>query len=115
MADSCYMEIRKFRDAKMKQASHNHIKLNQLHDEIMNKVIHFALKQTAEKLGPLPCPFSFFVMGSAAGLNSLSGATKIMELFIRKIVLKQRFISLNLEKKYQRGYSKPDILIVMAG
>ena len=43
----------------------NHLQLNQLHDEIINRVITVSVKQMEERYGPIPCSFSFFMMGSA--------------------------------------------------
>lgn len=60
-----YLEIRRFRDDQIIWVSRNHLQLNQLHDEIMNSVIHVSVKKIEESLGPLPCPFTFFMMGSA--------------------------------------------------
>lgn len=57
-----YLEIRKYREQKIVEAARDHFKLNMLHDEIMNRVIKQAI---SDKLGILPCPFSFFVTGSA--------------------------------------------------
>ncbi|WHY01600.1 DUF294 nucleotidyltransferase-like domain-containing protein [Neobacillus sp. DY30] len=60
-----YLEIRRFRDDQMIWVSRNHLLLNQLHDEIIQHVISVAVKQTEQKYGTLPCPFTFFMMGSA--------------------------------------------------
>ncbi|MCH6265576.1 DUF294 nucleotidyltransferase-like domain-containing protein [Neobacillus citreus] len=113
MADSFYMEIRKFRDDKMKQASHDHIKLNQLHDEIMKKVIHLALKQTAEKLGPLPCPFTFFVMGSAGRFEQSIWSDQDHGIIYQddRVETKVYFLELGKEISkglFQAGYSYCD-------
>jgi CBS domain-containing protein len=60
-----YLEIRRFRDDQIIWVSRNHLQLNQLHDEIIHRVISVSVKHTEEKLGSLPCPFTFFMMGSA--------------------------------------------------
>lgn len=60
-----YLEIRRFRDDQIIWVSRNHLQLNQLHDEIIQRVISVSVKQTEEKHGSLPCPFTFFMMGSA--------------------------------------------------
>lgn len=60
-----YLEIRRFRDDQIIWVSRNHLQLNQLHDEIITRVIHVSVKQMEERYGPLPCPFTFFMMGSA--------------------------------------------------
>ncbi|MBD1380499.1 DUF294 nucleotidyltransferase-like domain-containing protein [Metabacillus arenae] len=39
--------------------------LNDFHDEIMKLVFELSLKIVSKKKGPLPCKFSWFVMGSA--------------------------------------------------
>ncbi|MDQ1004816.1 CBS domain-containing protein [Neobacillus niacini] len=60
-----YLEIRRFRDDQIIWVSRNHLQLNQLHDEIIQRVISVSIKQTETKYGSLPCPFTFFMMGSA--------------------------------------------------
>jgi CBS domain-containing protein len=60
-----YLEIRRFRDDQIIWVSRNHFQLNQLHDEIINSVITVSVHQMAERYGPIPCPFTFFTMGSA--------------------------------------------------
>jgi CBS domain-containing protein len=60
-----YLEIRRFRDDQIIWVSRNHLQLNQLHDEIIQRVISVSVKQTETKYGSLPCPFTFFMMGSA--------------------------------------------------
>jgi CBS domain-containing protein len=60
-----YLEIRKFRDDQMIWVSRNHLQLNQLHDEIIQRVISVSIKLTEKYYGSLPCPFTFFMMGSA--------------------------------------------------
>jgi CBS domain-containing protein len=60
-----YLEIRRIRDDQIISVSHNHLLLNKLHDAIISRIIHVSVKQTVEKYGPIPCPFSFFMMGSA--------------------------------------------------
>ncbi|MEH7011648.1 DUF294 nucleotidyltransferase-like domain-containing protein [Neobacillus niacini] len=60
-----YLEIRRFRDDQIIWVSRNHLQLNQLHDEIINRVITVSVKEIEERCGPLPCPFTFFMMGSA--------------------------------------------------
>lgn len=61
-----YDSIREFRKHLINDVSLNPLKLNQFHDEIMHKVIRIAIKNITAKHGPIPIPFSFFVMGSAA-------------------------------------------------
>jgi CBS domain-containing protein len=60
-----YLEIRRFRDDQIIWVSRNHFQLNQLHDEIITSVITLSIQQIAERYGPVPCPFTFFMMGSA--------------------------------------------------
>ncbi|MCM3693813.1 DUF294 nucleotidyltransferase-like domain-containing protein [Neobacillus niacini] len=60
-----YLEIRRFRDDQIIWVSRNHFQLNQLHDEIITSVITLSIQQIAERYGPIPCPFTFFMMGSA--------------------------------------------------
>ncbi len=62
---SSYLEIRRFRDDQIIWVSRNHLQLNQLHDEIIQRVISVSVKQTEKNYGSLPCPFTFFMMGSA--------------------------------------------------
>jgi CBS domain-containing protein len=69
MDDEIYVRIGRFRETQIKQVSHDHTKLNELHDEIMNQVLETSLKQTFPRIGPPPSPFSFFVMGSAGRLE----------------------------------------------
>ncbi|CAH2716211.1 hypothetical protein BACCIP111895_03395 [Neobacillus rhizosphaerae] len=49
----------------MKMVFRDHFKLNDLHDEIIKKVLEIAMIQVSTHYGSLPSPFSFFVMGSA--------------------------------------------------
>ncbi|KGM44645.1 DUF294 nucleotidyltransferase-like domain-containing protein [Neobacillus niacini] len=60
-----YLEIRRFRDDHIIWVSRNHLQLNQLHDEIIQRVISVSVKQTEKFFGSPPCPFTFFMMGSA--------------------------------------------------
>lgn len=60
-----YLEIRRFRDNQIIWVSRNHLLLNQLHDEIITRVLQVSIQQIEERYGPIPCPFTFFMMGSA--------------------------------------------------
>jgi len=60
-----YAKIRQYRDTYITNVSHNHLKLNQFHDELFQLVLKTALQQTIDQFGPLPSPFCFFVTGSA--------------------------------------------------
>lgn len=60
-----YLEIRRFRDDQIIWVTRNHFQLNQLHDEIIKRVITASVNQIIERYGPIPCSFSFFMMGSA--------------------------------------------------
>ena len=61
------LPIRKLeiREKEMSKVAHSSDQLNQLHDRLMVEVIQTALIYTEKDKGPLPCPFSFMVMGSA--------------------------------------------------
>lgn len=65
MAASSYEEIRHHRDKNIWSAASDHFTLNLLHDDITKQVVHLAINRLLERDGPPPCPFSFFVMGSA--------------------------------------------------
>ncbi|MEH7108812.1 MULTISPECIES: DUF294 nucleotidyltransferase-like domain-containing protein [Bacillaceae] len=65
MSDKSFTDIRKWRDTHIITITTNHFLLNQFHDEVYSRVISLAEKQVEEVYGPPPCPFSFFVMGSA--------------------------------------------------
>ncbi|WP_251550884.1 DUF294 nucleotidyltransferase-like domain-containing protein [Neobacillus muris] len=65
MTFSSYPEIKTFRLEHMAEASKDHFRINKLHDEIYKQVILLALENTEKEFGPPPCPFSFFVTGSA--------------------------------------------------
>jgi CBS domain-containing protein len=65
MGIGSYEDIKKYRDLKMNDYLHDHFLLNQFHDEIMMQVIWISLKKLETEIGPVPSPFSFFVMGSA--------------------------------------------------
>lgn len=69
MDNSTYSGIRQYREHQMSQVSHDHIKLNLLHDEIMNLVVNLSIYQVTDRCGPPPSSFSFFVMGSAGRLE----------------------------------------------
>jgi CBS domain-containing protein len=60
-----YEEIRSYREQQLTAVINDHFKMNQLHDEIITKVIELSLSRIQVRNGPPPCPFSFFVMGSA--------------------------------------------------
>jgi CBS domain-containing protein len=60
-----YLEIRQFRDQRMNLVSTDHFKLNLVHDEIITQVVNLSILRLGNIYGPIPCPFSFFVMGSA--------------------------------------------------
>ncbi|MFP7299210.1 DUF294 nucleotidyltransferase-like domain-containing protein [Neobacillus niacini] len=89
-----YLEIKRFRDDQMIRVSHNHFQLNQLHDEIIHSVITLSIGQMIERSGPIPCPFTFFMMGSAGrfeqalwsdqdhGIIYQEQGTKINEYFL---------------------------------
>lgn len=64
MVSSTYSEIRQYRERQMNHAALDHFTLNGLHDEIMQKVIKTATERMLKRYGPIPSPFSFFVMGS---------------------------------------------------
>ena len=65
MGNGSYEDIKKYRDLKMNDYLHDHFLLNQFHDEIMMQVIWISLRKLETEIGPIPSPFSFFVMGSA--------------------------------------------------
>ncbi|MDP4104125.1 MAG: DUF294 nucleotidyltransferase-like domain-containing protein [Bacillota bacterium] len=65
MGIGSYEDIKKYRDLKMNDYLHDHFLLNQFHDEIMMQVVWISLKKLETEMGPIPSPFSFFVMGSA--------------------------------------------------
>ncbi|MFB5196417.1 DUF294 nucleotidyltransferase-like domain-containing protein [Neobacillus sp. KR4-4] len=60
-----YSAIAEYKNTQMKEAAKDHFQLNQLHDNIIKKVLEISMKEIQIRNGPLPCPFSFFVMGSA--------------------------------------------------
>lgn len=53
----------------MDEAAIDPLSLNRLHDEIFQRVITQAMGQIAKDYGPPPCPFSFFVTGSAGRME----------------------------------------------
>jgi len=60
-----YSAIAEYRNTHMKEAAKDHFQLNQLHDNIFKQVLEIAMKEIQIRYGPLPSPFSYFVMGSA--------------------------------------------------
>ncbi|WP_084360943.1 DUF294 nucleotidyltransferase-like domain-containing protein [Neobacillus fumarioli] len=60
-----YLKIRNYREQKIGEAACDHFTLNLLHDDIMKRTINLAIEMITNQSGPLPCPFSFFVMGSS--------------------------------------------------
>ena len=60
-----YMDIRDYRNQKMKKPPSDSIILNEWHDDIMRRVVHQSLELHASSNGPPPSSFCFFVMGSA--------------------------------------------------
>lgn len=60
-----YYSIRKFRQQKMIEVATDHYALNQLHDQLMQQVVHVAQQEVSKKWGISPTSFAFFVMGSA--------------------------------------------------
>lgn len=65
MTAASYEEILRYRKKHIRLASTDHFMLNLLHDEILKQVIGLAITISIKRDGPPPCPFSFFVMGSA--------------------------------------------------
>ncbi|WHY67951.1 DUF294 nucleotidyltransferase-like domain-containing protein [Neobacillus sp. SuZ13] len=65
MKQDTYSAIAEYRNTHMKEASKDHFQLNQLHDIIIKKVMEISMKEIQIRYGPLPSPFSLFVMGSA--------------------------------------------------
>jgi len=64
-----YHEIRQYRVQQLIHVSHNHLKLNQLHEETLQQVLNLSIKRITDLHGPPPSSFSFFVMGSAGRLE----------------------------------------------
>jgi CBS domain-containing protein len=60
-----YEEIRSYRDQQITAVISDPFKLNLLHDEVITQVIRLSVGRIQVRNGPPPCPFSFFVMGSA--------------------------------------------------
>ncbi|OLS40511.1 DUF294 nucleotidyltransferase-like domain-containing protein [Bacillus sp. MRMR6] len=60
-----FSKIRQYRDQHIQAAALDHFSLNHFHDGIINQTLELSIKKTIEQYGPIPCPFSFFVMGSA--------------------------------------------------
>jgi CBS domain-containing protein len=60
-----YEEIRSYRDQQIPAVINDHFKLNLLHDKVITKVIDLSVSRIQVRNGPPPCPYSFFVMGSA--------------------------------------------------
>lgn len=60
-----YSQIKAFRDKEMSHGWSSSEQLNSFHDDIMRQTLHIAAKSIHSRLGPLPSPFCFFVMGSA--------------------------------------------------
>ena len=60
-----YMNIRRYRDEKMKNLPSDSIILNEWHDDIMRRSVEQSLELYASLHGPPPSPFCFIVMGSA--------------------------------------------------
>jgi CBS domain-containing protein len=65
MESQIYLDILKFREQQLDGVSMDHIKLNILHEDTLQQVLHVAINNTKELHGPPPSSFSFFVMGSA--------------------------------------------------
>jgi len=64
-----YIELVQLREENLKNVCHDHFKLNELHDELIHRVVALAIKQVSSQHGPPPSPFTFFVMGSAGRLE----------------------------------------------
>ena len=69
MVENFYSEAAEFRNIHMKEASHDHFKLNQLHDEVVKQVLKISIKQISIRFGLPPSHFCFFVMGSAGRME----------------------------------------------
>ena len=69
MVENFYSEAADFRNIHMKEASHDHFKLNQLHDEVVKQVLKISIKQISIRFGLPPSHFCFFVMGSAGRME----------------------------------------------
>jgi CBS domain-containing protein len=60
-----YVPLKNWRDSTMKNYDSSNESLNRFHDMVMKKLFSMALNETEEILGPPPCGYSWFVMGSA--------------------------------------------------
>ena len=65
----CYLDIRRYRDQRMKNLPSDSIILNEWHDDIMKQTVHQSLARYALSYGPPPSRFCFFVMGSAGRME----------------------------------------------
>jgi CBS domain-containing protein len=60
-----YSQIKKWRDDKWNDHQDSSHALNDFHDELMMKVFDAALERHISEFGPVPCRYTWFVMGSA--------------------------------------------------
>lgn len=60
-----YEELKQWRMKKIVSIVTDHKKLNQFHDQLINKTVQVALAKIESEWGPPPTHFAFFVMGSA--------------------------------------------------
>ncbi len=60
-----YSQIKKWRDNKWNDHQDSSHALNDFHDELMMKVFDAALERHISEFGPVPCRYTWFVMGSA--------------------------------------------------
>jgi CBS domain-containing protein len=108
-----YLELKEIRVKKMSKVAYSHFELNQLHDNLMVDVIRTALFHIEKENGPLPCPFSFFVMGSAGRFEQAIWSDQDHGLIYRdpSETAKNYFLSLGKEISsglFQLGYEYCD-------
>jgi CBS domain-containing protein len=65
MESQTYQEILKYREQQQTAVLKDDIKLNQLHEDILQQVLNVAMINIKQMHGAPPSSFSFFVMGSA--------------------------------------------------
>ncbi|MCM3569757.1 DUF294 nucleotidyltransferase-like domain-containing protein [Neobacillus mesonae] len=106
MSNSSYLEIKNFHFQRITGASVDPIHLNLVHDEIYKQVIELALEKLKNVNGPPPCPFTFFVTGSAGRMEQSIWSDQDHGIIFYNNCKKEQVYFLQLGKEISEGLSQ---------
>ncbi|SFB06884.1 MULTISPECIES: DUF294 nucleotidyltransferase-like domain-containing protein [unclassified Bacillus (in: firmicutes)] len=102
MTSTTYSDIRKKRNLEIPLIQYEHLKLNALHDELMQEVIVVAL----QRIGKPPCPFTFFTMGSGGRFEQVIWSDQDHGIIFREHNDRNKAYFLLLGKEISKGLFK---------